>query len=153
MKKNNGFTLIELIAVIVVLSIIMIISTISINSSLKSARKEEYKILEKQLFDMGTAIYSHGTIFPESDEGKMLGRAKTSSGVWLTDANLEFLYNNEYLKGIKLIDGKAKISDPKANSYCNGYVGIRYNNKKYDFKGFISCKSYETDGYSGVRDF
>ncbi|MEG2351660.1 MAG: prepilin-type N-terminal cleavage/methylation domain-containing protein, partial [Bacilli bacterium] len=51
MKKKNGFTLVELLAVIVVLSIIMVIAVISVNKVIETSRKNAFvtnaKIIEK----------------------------------------------------------------------------------------------------------
>ena len=39
MKNKKGFTLVELLAVIVVLAIIIVIATISVNKQIKKSRK------------------------------------------------------------------------------------------------------------------
>ena len=43
MKKRNGFTLVELLAVIVILAIILVIAVPSIMSTIADARKSSYK--------------------------------------------------------------------------------------------------------------
>lgn len=47
MKNKKGFTLVELLAVIVVLAIIIVIATISVNKQIKKSRKNANDINKK----------------------------------------------------------------------------------------------------------
>ena len=49
MKKRNGFTLVELLAVIVILAIILVIAVPSIMSTIKDARKASFESSAKLL--------------------------------------------------------------------------------------------------------
>ena len=49
MKNKKGFTLVELLAVIVVLAIIIIIATISVNKQIKKSRKNANDINKKMI--------------------------------------------------------------------------------------------------------
>ena len=58
MKKKNGFTLVELLAVIVVLALIMIIVVPNVMKSIGSARKESFYLYAQSLQSKATAKYT-----------------------------------------------------------------------------------------------
>lgn len=58
MKKKNGFTLVELLAVIVVLALIMIIVIPNVMKSIGSARKESFYLYAQSLQSKATAKYT-----------------------------------------------------------------------------------------------
>lgn len=57
--KKNGFTLVELLAVIVILGIIMTIASSSLITTKKEANIREAKQIEKSIKDLGMEIYSY----------------------------------------------------------------------------------------------
>jgi type IV pilus assembly protein PilA len=58
MKKNKGFTLVELLAVIVVLGIILVIAIPNIQQIITNARKEAYERQKKFIADAAKEICS-----------------------------------------------------------------------------------------------
>lgn len=58
MKKKNGFTLVELLAVIVILAIILVIAVPQILSTINSARDESMKSSAKMVIDSAEREYT-----------------------------------------------------------------------------------------------
>ena len=58
MKKKDGFTLVELLAVIVVLALIMFIVLPNVLNSISSARKESFYLYAQNLQGKATAKYT-----------------------------------------------------------------------------------------------
>ena len=58
MKKKNGFTLVELLAVIVVLAIIMVIAIPSVLDALNSSRKDSFYLYAQKLYSEGVSKYT-----------------------------------------------------------------------------------------------
>lgn len=162
MKKNKkGFTLVELLAVIVVLAIIMIIAVPNVLDAMENARKSAFvtygqRIIEtaqtkystKLLFNGATSsldgCYSIGNIMGSST-GNYSGyieistseSTKTTFTLYLSDSNYSF--NGEELSGIS--DGSVKTganrvgfdsTKPKHKS-ASGLVDWKANNN------FVSC--------------
>ena len=57
MKKRNGFTLVELLAVIVILAIILVIAVPSIMNTIKDARKASYESTAKMVASAAETQY------------------------------------------------------------------------------------------------
>jgi type IV pilus assembly protein PilA len=57
MKKKNGFTLVELLAVIVILAIIMIIAIPAVLETMQSARKKTFKEYAMKMTSEGQKTY------------------------------------------------------------------------------------------------
>ncbi len=51
------------------------------------------------------------------------------------------------LEGKQLIDAKLLSSMAVEEDECEGYVEIKRNITNYDYKAYIKCDSYETEGY------
>lgn len=59
LKENNkGFTLVELLAVIVVLAVIMIIAIPNVMKSMESARKGTFKIYSQKVLNKAEEVYN-----------------------------------------------------------------------------------------------
>lgn len=134
MKKNNkGFTLVELLAVIVVLSIILIIAGSSLTGTKEKANIEEAKKLEKMIEDLGPVIYSDEKI----NGGTMMGySALADDGT--KEIDLANLKSHGYLKS-------EKIQNPAGGDDCEGYLLVEKTNNGPKFTGKICCPNlYET---------
>jgi type IV pilus assembly protein PilA len=83
MKKRNGFTLVELLAVIVVLAIIMIIAIPAVLDVMNNARKSSFALyIEKVVRDVQTQYVS------DSNSGSIAG-----SGIFVYDITADLGYN------------------------------------------------------------
>ena len=119
MKKNKkGFTLVELLAVIVILGIILTIAGTNVVKSIRVANEQEVKTIAKTLKDLGPDVY----------RGEKLSGEKCY-------VNASKLKNKEYLK-----------AEPKLGKMnCSDAYLIIYDNKadqNYDgpvFESYVSC--------------
>lgn len=137
MKKNKkGFTLVELLAVIVVLGIIMSIAGTAVLKQKKKANLEEAKKLEKTIADLGPSIYSYESMLENKDDNdyfyKSYKNLSDGSSIKISFAELK---EAGYLKS-------ETISNPAGKGICEGYLEVK---KGPEFSGYICCNNlYET---------
>ena len=126
MKKNKGFTLVELLAVIAILGIVVIVVSVNVIGAKKDANIKEIKMIEEQIAKIGPdyILENNSVTFPAR-----IGIASLSN----------------YLN----LDNSNKIKSPFGNNKtCSGYLLINKSGDEYDFKGFVDCGSdYKTTGY------
>ena len=116
--KKNGFTLVELLAVIVILGIIMTIASASLTKTKKEANIKEAQKIEKTIEDFGPEIY-----IDNREE-----RSYTISN----------LYDMGYLKS-------DTIKNPSGKGLCAATLEIESGPT---FKAYVCCPGlYKTDGY------
>lgn len=168
MKKNKkGFTLVELLAVIVVLGIIMSIAGTAVLKQKKKANLDEARKLEKTIADLGANIYSYEYLVGVKDaksyceeinsnynenEGKCEnGNDDDSENYFyksyksLSDGSsikisLDELKDAGYLKS-------DTISNPAGKGNCEGYLEVK---KGPEFSGYICCNNLYETGKSEV---
>ncbi len=148
MKLNNkGFTLIEVLAVIVILSLLMAIMVPSVGSILNKNKQSNYESLKKSIIN-STKMYLSDhrydiTIIDPTDPTKScetegineLNVASIGEDITLTDGKLpiQVLVNEGNLK----TDSNNNIRNPKNNSQNldkeNSYIIIKYICNKKDF--------------------
>lgn len=167
MKDKNGFTLVELLAVIVVLAVILVIAGTSFTRIKRNANIEEAKKIEQSLTDLGPNIYSYEYITnngaEEDDEATFMkkynGLAKKDS----FNISLDTLKGAGYLKNVSIKNPK----NPSGNDVCNGYLKVTKGDDGPEFKGYICCpdlyktvetgetnenNEYNCDDYNGDDD-
>ena len=68
MKNSKGFTLAELLGVIIILAVIALIATVSITSSMKKTKDELYNLQIENIIN-GAKTWASGNVFklPEND--------------------------------------------------------------------------------------
>ena len=140
MKKNKkGFTLVELLAVIVILAIIMVIAGTNVLNTKKNANIEEAKKMEKMIEDLGPGIYSHESI---TNSGRNFMNAYNDAYNYNTSfcISIDELHSAGYLES-------DTINDPSGNGTCDGYLEVVPSATDNIFKGYISCSVYTTHGY------
>ena len=126
MKK--GFTLVELLAVIVILAIILAIAVPTISSMIDNSRFNTYKN-QQALMKKSAMIYlsSNTNLYP-TDEGEDIY-------IPLSD-----LMNNGNI---------STIIDPKDKSVCNastsGVKVINLGNNQYGYETYLNCSNYQGD--------
>lgn len=126
MRKNNkGFTLVELLAVIVVLAIVATIVVTSAYSLVKSNRDEQYSILISEI-EQATKLYLN-----DNFENYVIGKEYNSLAIkFLADNScdktyiqLKTLVDNNYIKESVLVDPR-----DSRNIDTNKYVYVYYDN-------------------------
>ena len=132
MKKNKGFTLIEIIAVVIIIGIIALIAVPSVSSYIANSRKTAYAAHEKSMEEAAKSL----TI--EVINGKdsfALPRQGDHSEVFLNE-----LIDKEYL---------ASLKDPNTGELCNeamSYVIIKnVGSSNYEYKSCLYCGTYITE--------
>lgn len=137
MKKNKkGFTLVELLAVIVVLGIIMVIAGSNLLQTKKTANIEEAKKMEKMIEDLGPGIYADEKI--NSPNTKIMNYDSMSINEE-TKIGIADLANRGYLKS-------SSIKNPAGNGTCQGYLLVKKTSDGPEFEGYICCPNlYATD--------
>jgi type IV pilus assembly protein PilA len=128
MKKNKGFTLVELLAVIVILAVILVIAIPNVMKIIDKARLDSYN--------------------KNKDFVERVAKAYLTSNTSLLPQNLgdTYIMSLGDLIGTNYIDN---IKDPKSNTICdntNSIIKIKnigFNVYKYDT--FLQCDNYKTD--------
>ena len=131
MKKfnNKGFSMVEILAVVVILGIISLIGIAAISRLVKNSRDHYYDTQSDQLV-MAAKAYANDdrSILP-----KMVGG---SNRVYLKDLKIK-----NYIKG-DIFDQNKKICDPDKS-----YVAIFKKNKTdYSYVGYLNCPSCKVKG-------
>ena len=115
--KRKGFTLVELLAVIVILAIIALITTVVVINIIETVKIRKYKVEEKSLEKAAELYYTNSQIFPFQDE-----------------IFLNTLVEKGFINSVK---------DTGNGSTCEGKV-IKDNNG--ELKGCLKCSNYVTEG-------
>ena len=114
--KKNGFTLVELLAVLVILGIILTITYYSVNSILDNSEESLSNTQISALEESAKLFYI--------EEGMDL-ETSTSTEVCVS---VKYLLDNGYIE-------KTKVSDPSSPSTeLNGYVSIEKSGNRYIYK-------------------
>ena len=110
--NNKGFTIIELLAVIIILSLVIILSFTAINNSSNNVTNKLYETKKSNIED--AAILA-------GQDYKKGGTIKVSK-----------LMSMGYIKHDEVVDGVKIVTDPrgKLSSLNNCYVKVEYNNGK-----------------------
>ena len=115
--KKDGFTLVELLAVIVILGVLALIITISTRTTINNSKTKLSQIQIQKVEESAKIYYLNEGVneaFYDIDESK-------------TCVNVSYLIENDYLE-------ENEIKDPKDNSNILGSVKIIYKNKKYKYE-------------------
>ena len=115
--NRKGFTLVELLAVIVILAIIALITTVVVINIIETVKIRKYKVEEKSLEKAAELYYTNSQIFPFQDE-----------------ISLNTLVEKGFINSVK---------DTGNGSTCEGKV-IKDNNG--ELKGCLKCSNYVTEG-------
>lgn len=121
---KNGFTLVELLAVIVILSVIALITTIATGSIVNNSRNSLSEIQVSKIEEAAQVYYLNVGVGYETDE-------------FSECVSVERLLEKGYIDATEILD-------PKTNKSITGSVLISYSSNKYSYKyQEDSCKYCE----------
>ena len=151
MKNKKGFTLVELLSVIVLLGIIITIGLFSISSIRKTILDRQYKNLKTEIELAAEKYYqdTENTFFYVQtliDEGYI----KTDNSSLNIYSPIDSKIMNCYM--INVVDGKATLDDKKKNEECNAEIAGNYELKIIRENDKTSDKWYkESEELSAVK--
>lgn len=112
---NKGFTLVELLAVIIILSIIATITIVATNSVIDDSKRNLSDRQKKTIEEAAESYYLK--------EGMLENTSENVSAC----VNLSYLIDKGYVESSEVID-------PKTKEAMNGSVKISYNSNQYDYE-------------------
>ena len=118
--KKKGFTLVELLAVIVILGLVMTITSSLVINQKKKANQKEVESLYSTIKNLGADVY-----LSEKEDNSCY------SDKWLKE--------NGYLK--------SEIKNPSnSNSSCTAYLIINKKNENNMFEAYVECTGLNSIG-------
>ena len=151
MKNKKGFTLMELLSVIVLLGIIITIGLFSISSIRKAILDRQYKNLKTEIELAAEKYYqdTENTFFYVQtliDEGYIKTDNSSLNIYSPIDSNIMNCYT------INIVDGKATLDDKNKNEECNAEIAGNYEIKIVRENDKTSDKWYkESEILSAVK--
>lgn len=151
MKNKKGFTLVELLSVIVLLGIIITIGLFSISSIRKTILDRQYKNLKTEIELAAEKYYqdTESTIFYVQtllDEGYIKADNSSLNIYSPVDSNIMNCYT------INVVDEKATLDDINKNKECNAEIAGNYELKIVRENNKTSDKWYkESEELSAVK--
>ena len=135
--KNKGFTLVELLGVLIVLGVLAAIITPTVAGTLKKSREKAY---EKQISTLENAAKKWGT--ENVDQLPDIGSSKTVA------VSFNTLYTTGQIQNEKIIDPRTKESLKGCIlvSYNNDYNQYEYNYSDDEKQCNPLCQAVSGDG-------
>ena len=146
MKLNNkGFSLVEVLAVVVILGVIATIMIPTIGSVINQNKEDNYKNMEKTILN-ATKLYVSDNRYSIS----LGGSCSENDGIRTITKINDVIIDNSQISLSSLLEGKylssSKIINPKDNKmeldFSNSYVVVKYdcNKKQYNVSSFSDTK-------------
>ena len=133
MKKNNkGFTLIEILAVVIILSILIALIVPAVSKYIRNGKIKYYKSLEDEIVVIARDYYT-------SNKSELPRGQLNSAGVpmYINQVSLSTLTEKGYITN--------EIVDADKNP-CSGYVRVENKgNKEYKYIPCIVCANYKSE--------
>ena len=144
MKKNKGFTLVELLAVVVILAILSLIAIPVISKQIQLSKEKLYR---EQVDRILEASEKYMQEFDQKLPAKMSKENFDISQAPVKFVTLKELIDNDFIKGTKNTDDNEKsIKNPiKSSDSMDNKVAIYFNSPKNQYEAVycISEKYYK----------
>lgn len=144
MKKINkkGFTLIEILAVIVLIGLVATVGISLIVSSRNKSNRKLAQGYEKTLETIGKEVYVYESLASGSAFKSKYNSLTTGEGFLVS---LDKLKNAGYLTNLV----NNKFPNPSNKGTCDGFLLIKKTSEGPVYKGFVNCGGlYTTPDYS-----
>lgn len=137
MKNKKGFTLVELLAVIVLIGLL---SSVTVTAIVRTRRKANEKLvmsLATSLKSIGGEVYAYEILKGDkTNEDGFYKKFKETSNSGTFVVSLAQLKRAGYLKNVK--DGKF-ISPVNSSQKCPGYLLVKKVGDAPKFEGYVNC--------------
>lgn len=142
MKNNKGFTLVEILAVVVILGILTGVAVPAVSHFIGKSRQKSYEMMEESLYEA-----AKNYVMNESIESEIVDAGESG---YKLDANM--LMESKYLES---------LTDPaNKNKNCQGSVTVRFSEDSsleddallgnYEYWVVLKCSKYiNGDGVTG----
>ena len=159
MKKKNGFTLVELLAVIVILAIILVIAVPKITDTIKNSKIASFESSAKTIAAQAEKKKMENEILDNSNPINCNNLVKLSNSDYIScsiyfDSNnnaLVTLYGSGKFEGLQVINGtkeNAKAEEIKAPVYGNA---VNYVNGLYAYDASSNGLERDTTSDNNIR--
>ena len=130
-KKHAGFTLVELLAVIVILAILSSLAIVSYNKIVEKSKKAYYKTEEEMLNNAGKEFFN-------DNKGKL-----PTAGGEKSCVSLNTLIKFRYIE--KILDYNKKACNVNTSKVC----AAKLSDTKYLYTPYLDCNNtYQTETYN-----
>ena len=158
-NKVSGFTLVELLAVIVILAIILVIAVPKITDTINSSKKASFESSAKTIAAQAEKKKMENEILDNTNPINCNNLVKLSNSDYIScsiyfDSNnnaLVTLYGSGKFEGLQIIDGtkeSAKAEEIKAPVYGNG---VNYVNGLYAYNASSNGLEKDTTSDANIR--
>lgn len=143
MKNNKGFTLVELLGVIVILSIIMLIAIPNVSSMLERNKRDQYITDAKKMVTIVQYDIRKGEVDkPAAGELVKVTLKELSTGDLETDAD-----------GVSYDEDNSYVVIVRKNGYLVYYVNLVTKNSDGTYKGIYLTNVEDLDGDTRYEKF
>ena len=145
MKK--GFTLIELIAVIVILGLILIIGTYTLSSYLMRSREKAFDVIVNSFKDSVREAYaSCAADLADPDKSDFCSHHELPSYGQTDTVTLGELISEHFMENAKNPWNKDELCNPASTVIVTGASADETINSDYTYKVCLTCGTHSSDG-------
>ena len=123
-NKKNGFTMVEVLAVVTILGIISVIGIVAVNGMIKKGSQNYYITQKKELINATKSyLQKNQALYPRASDEKK-------------EITLRTLQNNNYIG--EFVDSNKKNCNPDTTKVMVGFV----EKGKFSYTAILHCPNY-----------